>query len=71
MIETFILLVVMYLLTLLLVMCLIKHDTPSLSWKESFQELKDIPVIFIPILNTVIIVVYVITEVIERCKSDS
>lgn len=71
MIKIFILLVVMYLLTLLLVMCLIKHDTPSLSWKESFQELKDIPVIFIPILNTVIIVVYVIAEVIERCKSDS
>lgn len=71
MIETFILLVVMYLLTLLLVMCLIKHETPSLSWKESFQELKDIPVIFIPILNTVIIVVYVIAEVIERCKLDS
>lgn len=71
MIETFVLLVVMYLLTLLLVMCLIKHDTPELSWKESFQELKDIPVIFIPILNTVIVVVYVIVGVIEKCKSDS
>lgn len=71
MIETFILLIVMYLLTLLLLMCLIKHDTPSLSWKESFQELKDIPVIFIPILNTVIIVVYIISEIIEKCKSDS
>lgn len=71
MIETFILLVVMYLLTLLLVMCLIKHDTPSLSWKESFQELKDIPVTFVPILNTIVIVVYIIAEVIEKCRSDS
>lgn len=70
MIETFILLVVMYLLTLVLVMCLIKHDTPSLNWKESFQELKDIPVIFVPILNTIIVVVYVIAEIIEKCKSD-
>lgn len=68
MIKTFILLVVMYLLTLLLVMCLIKHDAPSLSWKKSFQELKDIPVIFIPILNTVVVVMYVITEAIEKCE---
>lgn len=70
MIETFILLVVMYLLTLVLVMCLLKHDTPELSWKESFQELKEIPVILVPILNTIVIIVYVIAEIIEKCKSD-
>jgi hypothetical protein len=52
-------------------MCFIKHETPSLSWKELFQELEDIPVIFVPILNTIIIVVYVIAEVIEKCRSDS
>lgn len=67
----FILLVVMYLLTLLLVMCLIKHDTPRLSWKDSFQELKELPVIFVPILNTTIVIVYIIAEIIEKCKSDS
>jgi hypothetical protein len=70
MIETFILVVIMYLLTLLLSMCFIKHDEPNLSWKESFNELQDIPVIFVPILNTVIMVAYVIVNIIVKCKSD-
>lgn len=70
MIETFILFAIMYLLTLLSAMCFIKHETPSLNWKESFRELKGIPVIFVPILNTIIIVVYVIGEVTEKCMSD-
>ena len=70
MIEAFIFFVVMYLLTLLSSMCFIKHDEPNLSWKDSFKELQDIPVILVPILNTVIMVVYVIVNIVDRCKSD-
>jgi hypothetical protein len=70
MIEAFIFFVVMYLLTLLPAMCFIKHDEPNLSWKESFNELHAIPVILVPILNTVIMVVYVIVNIVDRCKSD-
>lgn len=70
MIEAFIFFVIMYLLTLLSAMCFIKHDEPNLNWKESFNELQDIPVIFVPILNTVIMVAYVIVNIVERCKFD-
>lgn len=68
MLKLFFIFMLFYVLTIALVVWILHKEDPELNWKEAIVESFEVPVVFVPIVNTCVVIVYLFMDFVDRFK---
>ena len=72
MLKLFLIAVAIYIVTIFVTLLLLRNESPGYNLKQLWRELQEVPVLYVPMLNTIIVLTYIVVEAIEKiCKRDS